>query len=44
METVKDVQAELKLLEDEEKKEIKKTKEIMQNEEIPQANNRRLRA
>ena len=45
METVKDVEAELKELETEQKAEIKRTKEIMENEEIPQAeNNRRLRA
>lgn len=41
METVKDVDAELKLLEDEQKEEIKKTKEIIENEEIPQAENKR---
>lgn len=44
METVKDVDAELKLLEDEQKEDLKRTKEIMENEEIPQANNRRLKA
>lgn len=43
METVKDVDAELKLLEDEQKEDLKRTKEIMENEEIPQADNRRLR-
>lgn len=41
METVKDVDAELKLLQDEQKEEIKKTKEIMENEEIPQADNKK---
>ncbi len=41
METVKNVDAELKLLQDEQKEEIKRTKEIMENEEIPQANNKR---
>ena len=41
METVKDVDAELKLLEDEQKEEIKKTKDIIENEEIPTAKNKR---
>lgn len=41
METVKDVDAELKLLQDEQKEEIKKTKEIIENEEMPQAENKR---
>lgn len=41
METVKDVDAELKLLQDEQKEEIKKTKEIIENEEIPTAENKR---
>lgn len=45
METVKDVDAELKLLQDEQKEEIKRTKDIIENEEIPTAENkRRLRA
>lgn len=43
METVKDVDAELKLLEDEQAEDLKRTKDIMENEEIPQASNRRLR-
>lgn len=41
METVKDVEAELEELETEQKAEIKRTKEIMENEEIPQAENKR---
>lgn len=41
METVKDVDAELKLLQDEQKEEIKKTKEIIENEEMPTAENKR---
>lgn len=41
METVKDVDAELKLLQEEQKEEIKKTKEIIKNEEMPQAENKR---
>lgn len=45
LETVKDPKEEMKRLEDEEKKEIERTKEIIQNEEIPQpANTTRLRA
>lgn len=43
METVKDVDAELKLLEDEQKEDLKRTKEIMENEEIPQVNAKRLK-
>lgn len=44
LETVKDPKEEMKRLENEEKKEIQRTKEIIQNEEIPQSeNNRRLR-
>lgn len=43
METVKDVDAELKLLQDEEKEDLKRTKEIMENEEIPTANSKRLK-
>lgn len=35
METVKDVDAEIELLEDEEKENIKRTKEVIKNEEIP---------
>lgn len=43
METVKDVDAELKLLKDEQAADLKRTRDIIENEEIPQASNRRLR-
>lgn len=43
METVKDVNEELKQLQAEKEEELKRTKEIIQNEEIPQANTNRLR-
>ena len=43
METIKDVDEELKQLQDEQEEELKRTREIIQNEEIPQANTNRWR-
>ena len=44
LETVKDVKAEAKALKDEQQEAIKRTKETIQNEEIPlSGNNSRLR-